>query len=170
VDSSRLPVGLIGRTRALAIVMLCSVLVAGCGSGSSAAEPGADASTIASTSFTCTLPALERQRQVRAAVGRQVADLQRRPQLTNDCDHGLDAGVEFHVSGSVARIVPAVTSSLSCTDPKFSRSALGRRTTLQCHVGDLWLRVTLDPYLPADAPKGPSVLGAAYLMEGPGGA
>jgi hypothetical protein len=159
-----------GRSLAAILGVLCCVLLTGCGSSSSSTDPGADASTIASTKFSCTAPALQQQRQLRAAVGQKVSDLQGHARLTNDCNHGLEAGVEFHLSGTVAEVVPTVTSGLSCTDPSVSESALGRRTTLRCHVDDLWMRVTLDPYLPADDPRGPSVLGAAYLMKVPQGA
>lgn len=159
-----------GRLLAAILGLLCCMSLTGCGSSSSPTDPEADASTIPSAAFSCTDAALQQQKQLRQAVGQNVSSLQGHARLTNDCNHGLDAGVEFHLAGIVRDVVTAVTADLSCTDPRVSQSALGRRTTLRCHVDDLWMRVTLDPYLPASDPKGPSVLGAAYLVKAPSGA
>jgi hypothetical protein len=135
------------------------------GGSASTGQKTTTADTIDSVTYSCTDAGLAQQRRLLAAV-KTLDALQDKARLVNDCDRGQDAqaGVEFHLSGRVDAVADPVAQSLDCTDPQHSRSALGRRTSYTCHRPPLSFRITLDPYLPASDPKGPSVLGEAWLV------
>lgn len=153
----------IGTLLLVALGLTCGLTLAGCGSTSADPEP----TTVVSHEYSCTDAALAQQKTMQKIVARQVDDLVGRPKLTNYCDTGMDAGVEFRVRGESAEVAPELASTLSCGSATYSRVALGKQANYRCHDDKLWFRLSLVQYLPASDPKGPVILGVAVLVAPP---
>lgn len=153
----------IGTHLLVALGLTCALTLAGCGSTSADPEP----TTVVSHKYSCTDAALAQQKAMRTIVAQQVDDLVGRPKLTDYCDTGMDAGVEFRMRGESADVAPEIASVLACGSATYSRVALGRQANYRCHDDKLWFRLSLVQYLPASDPKGPVVLGVAVLVTPP---
>lgn len=153
-------------TRVGGPVLLVSVLacvLAGCG-GHTATAPAP--ATVSSDSYSCTRAALAHLPQLRRTIAERVPGAASRPRVRNYCDGGLRAGVEFTMAGTVRGAVPRVRRALACGPPRARPGATGRTAVLTCRSAGLSVRLTLAPYLPADDPRGPTVLGEASLLGG----
>ncbi|MGN6782187.1 MAG: hypothetical protein ACTHJH_11845 [Marmoricola sp.] len=149
----------VGRPVLLVCVLAC--VLAGCG-GPTATAP----TTVSSGSYSCTEAALATLPQLRRTIAQRVPRAASRPRVRNYCDGGLRAGVEFTMLGTVRGAVPLARRALHCGDPRARPGATGRTAVLICRSAGLPVRLTLAPYLPADDPRGPTVLGEASLLGG----
>lgn len=149
---------------------LAVVLPAVLGPVSACGSSEADVPTrVASSSYSCTAAARDRLPELRRLVADTVTDLAGRPKPTDYCDSGMDAGVEFHVHGTLAQAEAAISRALGCDRPTRTPGAIGPELVHRCHHGALWFSATLSQYLPVGSQGGPSVLGEASLIEAPAG-